>query len=71
LTEAIREAEDIRTELIKVVGGDAFRLVAEIIAPLIRSNDPKTRRRKSADVVSPTVPELWKAMEQKQQIAVS
>ena len=70
MTETLGEADDIRTDVIKIVGGYAFRLVAEIIPPLIRNNDPKTSRRKSADVVSPTVPEFWKAMEQKQQIAV-
>ena len=68
--ETLGKADDIRTDLIKIVDGCALRLVAEIVPPLIRNNDPETSRRKSADVVSPTVPEFWKAMEQKQQIAV-
>ena len=70
LAETVGEADDIRTGPIKIVGGYAFRLVAEIVATLIGNDDPETGRRKSADVVSPAVPEFGKAMEQKQQIAV-
>ena len=58
LAETVGEADDIRTGPIKIVGGYAFRLVAEIVATLSRNNDPETGRRKSADVVAPAVPEL-------------
>jgi hypothetical protein len=42
--ETVGEADDIRTGPIKIVGGYAFRLVAEIIATLIGNNDPETGR---------------------------
>ena len=68
--ETVGKTDDIRTGPIKIIGGYAFRLVTEIVTTLIGNNDAETGRRKSADVVSPAVPEFWKAMEQKQQITV-
>jgi hypothetical protein len=42
--KVIREPDDISSQLVKIIGLDAGRLVAEIVATLIRHHDVGTSR---------------------------
>ena len=53
-----------RARVVDVVGRDALRLVAEVVAPLVGDEDVKAGGGEGLDLPAPAVPELGEAMEQ-------
>jgi len=60
----IDQSDNIRRKEIDPIGADPCRLVARIIAPLVRSPDTVSQSGQKLDLVAPAIPELRKAVQQ-------
>jgi len=58
----VGQPADVGRKLIEIVAGGAVRLVAEVVAPLVRRNHVVPAFRQRYDLVPPPVPEFGKAV---------
>ena len=59
--------EYVAGQEIEIVVGDPGRLVAEVVAPEVRGDDPEAGDGEGRDLVAPREPELGEAVEEEDQ----
>ncbi len=62
--EDVGQRKNVRRRDVEPVGFDAKRLVAEIVAALVRRDDVIARFRERAKIVPPAEPEFGKAVQE-------
>src|SRR5581483_5236862 len=67
LTKMVREPEHVRSESVEIIRVHASRLVTEVVASLIRSNNVKAALGERCNLFSPAEPKLGKSVEQEDQ----
>src|SRR6185295_1397130 len=63
----VDQAPDVQGQGVEVVGRDAPRLVARVVAALVRHHHMKAGGGERLDLLAPAVPELGKAVEQEEE----
>jgi hypothetical protein len=69
-SQLVEEADDISGEQINRVINNTYGFVTQVVAPLIRYYYPIARRDEVINLVTPREPELRKAVEEYQRLAV-
>src|ERR1700732_3772649 len=66
----VDQPDHVSGQPIEAVGGDAARLVAQVVAALVGDQDAVSRRGEGLDVAVPAIPELGKPVQQDEQPAL-
>ena len=69
-SERIGEGDDVAGEAVEGVALKTFRLVAEVVAALVRRDDAQSGGGERPELMPPAVPELRKAVQQDRRRAV-
>jgi len=66
-TGVVDHPHDVARQGVEVVGRDRLRLVAEVVPPLVRSEDAEAGGGERLDLMAPGVPEFGEAVEEDHQ----